>query len=554
MTGSASGRIVRSASALLVALLTLTASATQASADDDVERRIAAFWARVDALRPTDYLSATDVGQWAKNVTDRDTTAAIQVADFRDATAQMQAAFDAGRGHAPTTVSGPSQRAFDVEQRIADFWKRVGGMSDLEYLAAGDVGQWALNVIDRDPNAAIRTDAFRASTAQMQTAIDGARAALARNPAAVPKPPFHLALPARPATPLNVVTWGYNLRGALGDGTQLDQHTPVAVNSGPVVALANDVAVKSDGTLVAWGDLGGLWDSLAKCDPLGLWPSPVACTFFDSGVRTPVPPPTWATTLTNIAIVVTGRAGRFGIKTDGTMIRLDTTRESPFPQVTRDVVTAAVGSGHVLALRTDGSIAAWGENFYGELGDGTTGSRPVPGRVADLDRVVAIAAGQSFSLAVRDDGSVWAWGNNDFGELGDGTTVTRLTPQQVPGLSRIRAVAAGQGFALALDDSGAVWAWGANDLGELGDGTRANRGRPALIAGLTGMTAIAAGLTSSYAVRGDGTIWAWGQNNFGQLGDGSIVDRAAPVKLAGVQGARSIAATTLVAVAAVILR
>ena len=135
-----------------------------------VEQRIAQFWARVDALAPTDYLSATDLGQWAQNVIDRDATAGLFVADFRTDTAGMQTAFDAAR--IGPVVSGTAA----VELRIAQFWQRVDSLAPTDRLAAADLGQWGLNVTARDPGARIRVDDFRSSTATMQGAID--RAAL----------------------------------------------------------------------------------------------------------------------------------------------------------------------------------------------------------------------------------------------------------------------------------------------------------------------------------------------------------------------------------------
>ncbi|MBI2982912.1 MAG: hypothetical protein HYY42_01780, partial [Chloroflexi bacterium] len=146
--------------ALVLVLSFIAAPRHQASADD-VEQRIAEFWKRVDALGPSDVLTAADLGQWALNVTERDPGAGITVADFRAATAAMQAAFDrAGIGVPPGTP-----KSADVEERIARFWQKLDALGPADVVSAADLGQWALNVTDRDPNKRIRVDDFRASTA-----------------------------------------------------------------------------------------------------------------------------------------------------------------------------------------------------------------------------------------------------------------------------------------------------------------------------------------------------------------------------------------------------
>lgn len=154
--------------ALVLSLLVLPLRPASA---DDVEHRIAQFWQRVDALAPSDLLTATDLGQWALNVIERDPGAGLTVADFRASTAAMQAAFDrAGAGILPGTPRSP-----DVEGRIAIFWAKVDALGPADLLSAADLGQWALNVTDRDPNKRIRVDDFRASTASMQGGFERAR-------------------------------------------------------------------------------------------------------------------------------------------------------------------------------------------------------------------------------------------------------------------------------------------------------------------------------------------------------------------------------------------
>ena len=202
------------------------------------------------------------------------------------------------------------------------------------------------------------------------------------------------------------------------------------------------------------------------------------------------------------------------------------------------VTQIAQGGGHTLARRADGTVWAWGQNNYGQLGDGTTASRTVPGPVPGLANVTAVATseGASHSLVLKADGTVWAWGYNNYGQLGDGTTSNRTTPVPVLVLTGVASIAAGSNFSFAVKADGSVWAWGYNNYGQLGDGTTANRSAPGQVPGLSGVAKIAASYNHALAVKTDGTLWAWGYNAQGQLGDGTITDRPVPAAVAGLGG------------------
>ena len=206
------------------------------------------------------------------------------------------------------------------------------------------------------------------------------------------------------------------------------------------------------------------------------------------------------------------------------------------------VVSVTAGWDHNLALDDQGRLWAWGDNFRGQLGDGTMsgGLTPVAVDLSALggSGVVSVAAGRSFSLALDEDGRLWAWGNNGSGQLGDGTRTIALTPVAVD-LSaldgaEVVSVAAGVNFSLALDEDGRLWAWGSNALGELGDGTIINRSTPVAVdlsrLNDASVVLVAAGGYHSLALDEDGRrVWAWGWNYFGQLGDGTTIDRLTPV-------------------------
>jgi alpha-tubulin suppressor-like RCC1 family protein len=209
------------------------------------------------------------------------------------------------------------------------------------------------------------------------------------------------------------------------------------------------------------------------------------------------------------------------------------------------LVTGAVSAGRAftVALKAEGTVWAWGDNWDGQLGDGTTESRPLPLQVSGLAGAIAVAAGADHSLALKADGSVWTWGNNGYGQLGDGTTESRTTPVQVTGLTEVVAVAAGSFHSLALKADGSVWTWGANWYGQLGDGTTAQRATPVQVSGVTAAIAVAGGEYHTFALRRDGSVWAWGGNSRGELGTGSTAYYSTtPSQLLGITGVAAITA------------
>ncbi len=222
-----------------------------------------------------------------------------------------------------------------------------------------------------------------------------------------------------------------------------------------------------------------------------------------------------------------------------------TTEDRSLPvQVTEaaNITMVSAGCDHVLARRADGTVLAWGSNEGGQLGDGTTEGHPVPAPVPGLNGVVGIAAGCGSSFAVKADGTVQAWGANYNGELGLGDTENRLTPSLVSGLPAITTVSTLEDHSLALAVDGSVWAWGANWSGQLGDGTTDPRTVPFQVGALgSGVVSVAAGEDHSLALKADGVVWAWGANESGQLGDGTWDDHYTPAPIPAFGGIRAVA-------------
>ena len=184
-----------------------------------------------------------------------------------------------------------------------------------------------------------------------------------------------------------------------------------------------------------------------------------------------------------------------------------------------------------LALRSDGTVWAWGGNGSGGLGNGTRMDSEFPVQVLNLANVVALAAGgrnvgSGYGLALTSDGMVWAWGCNEWGQLGNGSTEDSTVPVRVVGLNQVVSIAAGPGSSWAITNDGVVWGWGL--WGSYFPG-HPSSAIPVQIDELPDVMAVAHGGIHSLALRNNRTVVAWGSNNTGQLGDGTCTDRATPV-------------------------
>lgn len=352
------------------------------------------------------------------------------------------------------------------------------------------------------------------------------------------------------------LAWGYNDDGQLGDNDDDDQEAPVYVRAiggigkldGVLAVAAGDrhsLALKKDGTVLAWGynNDGQLGDGTDDDTE-----SPVAVLKVKKTKEK----------LQGIISIAAGTMHSVAVRNDGTVWAWGENNEGQLGDGTGDeseipvqikglagVIAVAAHSNHSLALKSDGTVWGWGKNKDGQLGDRTISNRETPVQVkgpegkGKLENVVAIATGDGFSMALKKDGTVWTWGNNKFGQLGIGSDAPRLVPVQVESLTNITAIAAGAVHALALHKDGTVWAWGNNDNGRLGDDSTTDHRSPVRVIlalkkdkiPFAGVTAIAAGGAHSLAIIKDGTAWAWGKGNDGQLGDGEEDTSETPVKV-----------------------
>ena len=318
-----------------------------------------------------------------------------------------------------------------------------------------------------------------------------------------------------PYSSWSTLAFGQNSYGQLGDRTENDSSVPVPVwwmRTGVLevgTGWLHSLAVKTDGTAWAWGAnwYGQLGDG-QEFLPESYIPVQVANLTGVAAVAGGL--------MHSLAAKTDGTVWAWGHNKHGQVGDGSVTEKRPVPvqAVGLSGMTAvAAGDYHCLALCSDGAVWAWGQNMYGQLGNGTFSKySAVPVRVAGLSGVIAVAAGNRHSLALRSDGTVWAWGDNSYGQLGNGSTASSSVPVQVRDLTGCQSLAAGGGHALASRSGGTAWAWGSNSLGQLGNGTTVNSNVPVQVVNLAGVKAVSAGSSRSFAVLEDGNAWAWGSN------------------------------------------
>lgn len=279
--------------------------------------------------------------------------------------------------------------------------------------------------------------------------------------------------------------WGSNTNGQLGDGTvssgpEYSKNSPVKAGTATWKAISAgedfSVGIQTNGTLWAWG--------------------------------------------------LNDASGRLGDGSTGA-----TNKSAPVKIADGNYVSVSAGRRHSLAIDADGYLWAWGYNFDGSLGNGTSGSgtnKNTPTKIGS-DKWIVVVAGNDISYGIKEGGTLWAWGYS---------AVSSAEPRQHSSIpvqiasGTWRTIAGNRDFRVGIKSDGTLWAWGHNNFGQLGCGTNtAYSADPTQIGADNTWTDVTTGLQYCIALKSDGTLWSWGYNNNGQLGDGTNSNRNAPARV-----------------------
>lgn len=277
-----------------------------------------------------------------------------------------------------------------------------------------------------------------------------------------------------------IFTWGRNNNGQLGIGTSGgQQNTPQQVGTDlnwQTISAGNshNLALKSTGTLWAWGRNGD---------------------------------------------------GQIGIGSNASMF---TSPQQIGTATNWNKISA--GDEFCIALKTDGTLWAWGDNTYGQLGDNSAIDKNAPVQIGTQTDWIQISAGTDHVLALKSNGTLWAWGRNNVGQFGTASPLSSLVPIQIGTDTNWNQIFAAREHSIALKTDSTYWVWGANSNGQFGNGTTTSSATPTAITGFNNPIQISKGHQHSVIIKQDGTLWSTGGNASGQLGNGNNTQQTTAVQ------------------------
>ena len=349
------------------------------------------------------------------------------------------------------------------------------------------------------------------------------------------------------ALTLKLYSWGYNNSGYLGHNNTTRYSSPTqlpgtwSTTGISSESFASFGVKRTDGTLWVWGEGSGGQLGLNQGGPTIRYSSPVQ-----------LPGTTWSakrahgrSSMGNLAIKTDGTLWAWGSPNAGQLGQNQGIAEISSPVQIPGTTWATVGAGdrNMAAIKTDGTLWCWGQNFAGELGDNSRTNRSSPVQVPGTTWKQVICPDQQVTMATKTDGTLWSWGYNYFGLLGLNDSHPggmRSSPTQIPGTnwSELAGGVFGR-VAYGRKEDGTLWGWGGNQYGRLGQNNLTNYSSPVQIPGTTWST-IAEGGGIILAKKSDSTLWTWGPNSHGSLGQNQsypvLIGTSSPVQIPGIWG------------------
>ncbi len=328
-----------------------------------------------------------------------------------------------------------------------------------------------------------------------------------------------------------VFAWGDNRYAQLGDGTNTQRTKPVRtsqINDIKKISAGyyHAVALKNDGTVYFWGN--------PKMNPN------VQGYEFE---RIPI-----EVDIQNIKDISSGKSHIVALSEEGDIYTWgennsgqlgngvfgDTVTSPQKIELSSNITKIEAGIEHSIALDDSGHIYAWGNNLYGQLGDGTNENKSIPVMLELIYDIKDIIAGYNHTIFVKNNDGIYMCGNNEYGQLGAGTTENSNLPIKISSQYEPISISGGLSHTVEIDAEGNIYAWGLNSSRQLGnsDNIPINTAfNPTRVYGLENIVSIENGIYHSLALDQDGNVWSWGYNSHNQLGDGTTINRDIPKKI-----------------------
>ena len=338
--------------------------------------------------------------------------------------------------------------------------------------------------------------------------------------------------------------WGKGRGGLLGNNSTVNQSSPIqTIASGnnwkaSSFSTYHALAVKTDGTLWAWGyGLDGILGDNSVTDRS----SPVQTVSGGNNWVKSSAVTQYGVGSSSFAVKTDGTLWAWGIGNNGQLGNNATTnRSSPVQTIAAtktwllvsDALNFSTGSCNSAAVKSDGTLWLWGGGGYGRLGNDSTITRSSPVQTISGGTNWSSVSVHSTSAGIKTDGTLWLWGHGYSGLLGNNSYGRRSSPvQTVSGGTNWKQVGTTEDHIAAIKTDGTLWLWGNGYYGVIGNNSTINRSSPVqTVSATTNWRSISVSIGSTAAIKTDGTLWLWGCGGVGRLGNNSTINRSSPVQ------------------------